>query len=728
MKNIMKYFNLAVLLVAMATMTGCMKEDLEENSLVGDITLTASVKLDTDNGSKQLSETGVKTFAEGEQVAVVYTNSSDQIVKATSVALTNGNITNEGKAATFTVTLTNPKNGTVKYVYPASMVDDGGNETAITSQNGTLESLSSLYDYAYGTGSFDGSSLPNITLTNQFAIGKITMKNYAGSSDLSDITGVTVTDGTNTYTITPASTPMTWPIYVAMKPVSNQTITVTATGSSYNYTKTVTDKTLTAGNMYTLTVKMGRIINLASLDNDFTAIDGDILTGTLAENHKISIADGATVTLKDVNINGSGTWTSGDYAGITCLGDATIILSGTNTVKGFFYEDYPGIQAAAGKTLIINGTGSLTAIGSDWGAGIGGGWEIDCGNIEIQGGTITATGGTGCAGIGAGNGGYNVASCGNITISGGTIEATGGDAAAGIGSGTKSSCGNITITSGVTSVTAIKGDDATYSIGAGVNGSCGTVTIGGSTGAITTSPYIYPVPITYPIALGDATSDYVGSVVTTDGNVYATVAAASAASKTAVAIIAYVGTAGSVDASSDSYKGLAIALSDANSGNDCQWAEEYADCLSGSQTGDIATALGFKNGIACTGTLTIHFHTHDAATAAMMNNGTPPPTGTSGWFMPSMGQWNLIVQGLATKKAGSAVTTDLAEEVENNTYKADNLNSVITDAGGTGFQKNSYWASTEKTFVAAWAMHFWYGYASCYAKNTNRYVRSVIAF
>jgi hypothetical protein len=216
--------------------------------------------------------------------------------------------------------------------------------------------------------------------------------------------------------------------------------------------------------------------------------------------------------------------------------------------------------------------------------------------------------------------------------------------------------------------------------------------------------------------------------VTTDGNVYATVAAASAASKTAVAIIAYVGTAGSVDASSASYKGLAIALSDANSGSNCLWAEDFGNCLSSSQTSDISTALGFKNGIACTSTLTSDGHTHAAATAAVSNNSITAPTGTSGWFMPSMGQWNLIVQGLATKKAGSAVTTDLTFMTENPTYKADNLNSVITDAGGTGFQKNSYWTSTEQTLVRAWAMEFNNGYAIQYAKNTNRYVRSIIAF
>ena len=96
--------------------------------------------------------------------------------------------------------------------------------------------------------------------------------------------------------------------------------------------------------------------------------------------------------------------------------------------------------------------------------------------------------------------------------------------------------------------------------------------------------------------------------------------------------------------------------------------------------------------------------------------------------MPSMGQWNLIVQGLATKKAGSAVTTDLTYMTDNPTYKADNLNSVITAAGGTGFQKSSYWASTEQTLVRAWAIYFMNGYATNYAKINNYYVRSIIAF
>ena len=286
----------------------------------------------------------------------------------------------------------------------------------------------------------------------------------------------------------------------------------------------------------------GKTVDLATLTADYEAQNGDVLTGTLGANVKISIADGATVTLDNVTINGVN---DGNYewAGITCLGDATIILSGTNTVKGF-YEDYPGIQAAADKTLIINGTGSLTASNYGYAAAIGGGNKVACGNIEIQGGTITATTGGRVAGIGGGHnascgnitisggtvtatggtngagigGGYNASwgnitisggtvnatggeygagigggkrgaasfSCGNIIISGGTVTATGGENAPGIGGGrgnnnkTLSSCGDITIANTVTKVTATKGENAPNSIGAGYWGNCGTVTIGGT--------------------------------------------------------------------------------------------------------------------------------------------------------------------------------------------------------------------------------------------------------
>lgn len=261
-------------------------------------------------------------------------------------------------------------------------------------------------------------------------------------------------------------------------------------------------------------------VDLGDVTANTTIATGKTVIGTLAGEYQISIADGATVTLDGVNINGSGTWNSENYAGLTCLSDATIILADgtTNTVKGF-NGDYPGIHIPSGSTLTIQGTGSLNASSNGWGAGIGGGYKgantINCGNIIISGGTVTATGGTWAAGIGSGgNGcscgtitissgtvtatggqyaagigsGYNASSCGAITISGGTVEATGGNdgaygnAGVGIGSSDFSSCGAITIQNTVARVTATKGgSSATNSIGAGNYGTCGTVKFGNAT-------------------------------------------------------------------------------------------------------------------------------------------------------------------------------------------------------------------------------------------------------
>ena len=211
-----------------------------------------------------------------------------------------------------------------------------------------------------------------------------------------------------------------------------------------------------------------------------TATDGMTITGRLAANVKVSIAAGATVTLDGVTINGDDD-EKYKWAGLNCLGDATIILKDRtqNMVQGF-HEDYPGIHVPAGSRLTITGgtlgNGMLTARSSGYGAGIGGGNIIHCGNIDIQGGYIAATGGIYAAGIG---GGLD-AICGNITISGGTVRAMGGPEAAGIGGGSNGRCGGIMITNGVTRVFAMKDDHSPYSIGAGNGGSCVTVAIGGT--------------------------------------------------------------------------------------------------------------------------------------------------------------------------------------------------------------------------------------------------------
>ena len=452
----------------------------------------------------------------------------------------------------------------------------------------------------------------------------------------------------------------------------------------------VFDEPLTGGE-----AELNDKVNLSELTADYVAKDGETLTGALGVNVKISIADGATVTLDGVSINAEGTWSSGDYAGITCEGDATIILNGTNTVKGF-HGWFPGIYVPVGNTVTIKGSGSLTASSKAAGAGIGGGYDIQCGNIEIQGGIITATGGEYAAGIGSGS---NV-SCGTITISGGTVTATGGESAAGIGSGYFASCGDITITSGVTSVTATKGSYAPNSIGAGDCGTCGKVTIGGVEypDGVAESPFVYH-PLTYPVALSEVTSAYVGSVIASNGMVYATASKAADAGKTAVAIITYVGSVGSVDASSETYKGLALALADANGSNKAAWSSVAANCL-GKQYGYGADPTVDMSGIANTDILVGDGHDHDAASAARNYNGGTYPAGTSEWFLPSAGQWQKMITA-----AGS-----YANLVSNANLKSEN---------------DPYWSSTEKGNGSAWT----YAYGNWdYYGGTSFYVRACLAF
>ena len=213
-----------------------------------------------------------------------------------------------------------------------------------------------------------------------------------------------------------------------------------------------------------------RIIDLSTLTENYTCQDFDVLTGTLDGEKttiKLSVPDGATVILSNAQILGEDKGESVNlFAGLTCLGSATIILDGENTVRSFD-RYYPCIQPGPeGSKLTIKGDGKLTTEG-DGDAGIGISNGIACGDIEILGGDITLK--DTYVGIGGSFG-----SCGDITISGGTIMAQ--SEAVGIGSGGLGSCGDITISGGT--IMAQRGNAA---IGSEGFSSCGNITISGGT-------------------------------------------------------------------------------------------------------------------------------------------------------------------------------------------------------------------------------------------------------
>ena len=217
------------------------------------------------------------------------------------------------------------------------------------------------------------------------------------------------------------------------------------------------------------------IVDLGELTGDYEAKNGDILTGTLEGNKQITIAEGAFVTLRDADITclqNDSIWA--DFAGITPLGDATVILEGTNVVKGG-YEDNPAILVPVNHTLTIVGDGSLDVSTNGFGCcGIGGRYNGNAGSIVIKGGDITAYAGNNCAAIGSSCSGV----CGDITISGGNVTAYGGHSGAGIGSGVghSAACGVITISGGT--VTAEGGTNAA-GIGCGEGAHCSEIIISG---------------------------------------------------------------------------------------------------------------------------------------------------------------------------------------------------------------------------------------------------------
>ncbi len=447
-----KFLSLAALALTFAACSNNNDIDLAQQPAEanGEITITATIEANDGAKTRVLSESGTgiaSTWAVGEKIAILFDYNTEKTMREAEVKSVDAGIA----TITFSIPADLTGSQVATLVYPSTAVNstnDGADvDAALAKQDGTLGHCPEVRTGS-GTLDADAKTLTVASaLVTQNAIFKITVQN--SSSEALNVKPLIATIGSKHYTINPASA--TSELWVALPAVASKTVGFVASG--YTFSKNVT---LAAGTYYQSTLKMtaANTVNLASQGSAYEAQNGEILTGTLGANVKISIADGAVVTLDGVTINGTNN-ESYKFAGINCEGDAIIILKdgSTNNVKGF-YKYYPGINAALGKTLTILGTGSLTASPFDGGgyyslahaAGIGGDYHYGCGNIVIEDGNITATGGD-AAGIGSPQG----TNCGDITISGGTIIATGGLQAAGIGSGLNSICGNITIVMGTVS-------------------------------------------------------------------------------------------------------------------------------------------------------------------------------------------------------------------------------------------------------------------------------------
>ena len=266
----MKFLSLATFALASISMISCSSDDdtfnepQQPNNKDNVITLTTTVSRSITAQTRALTADGVKTFAAGDRIAVVYKNTSGNMVKVLSNTLPDGDY---GSSATFTVTLTNPQSkGSLKYIYPAAMANADGsiNYDALATQDGTLASIAANLDLALYEGSLTSTAvLPDeVTMDNKLVVAKFTIKN--GETDITNtVTSLKVGDGTNTYTVTPSSLSTIW---VAMQPVSSDKIVyVGATAGGQGYGKAVTSKTLSEGYIYPVNISMIANTTLATL-------------------------------------------------------------------------------------------------------------------------------------------------------------------------------------------------------------------------------------------------------------------------------------------------------------------------------------------------------------------------------------------------------------------------------------------------------------------------------
>ena len=219
---------------------------------------------------------------------------------------------------------------------------------------------------------------------------------------------------------------------ITVNPAEGKTVTITAYGTN----------NLTSSGAYAAIQKngSGKLVLTSTTKGTINATAGNNATYGAA-----GIGGGTDKTLKvvsNIEINGN-----------------VIIKARGSQPSNESYAAYGAAGIGSQYNMPVDGiriseNADVTAIGANGAAGIGSGANADAANIEIAGGIVNATAGSGTigskniGGAGIGSGAYindEAKLASGITISGGTVIATGGAGGAGIGSGKNASVDNINI-------------------------------------------------------------------------------------------------------------------------------------------------------------------------------------------------------------------------------------------------------------------------------------------
>ena len=217
----------------------------------------------------------------------------------------------------------------------------------------------------------------------------------------------------------------------------------------------------------------------------------------------------------------------------------------------------------------------------------------------------------------------------------------------------------------------------------------------------------------------------VGDIICAHGKAYSATTGPLPCGKEKVAIVAYRGNG---EANENYNHGLAIAMNDV--AGYYQWFTANSNTCTVLRTAFNA-AIADYNGIEYTNRLATaacgEGHVHAAAQAAVnYENTVPHPNGTSQWFLPTIGQWKLMLESI--RGGGTIPYTG-----EANGFKASAFSSWFASRGGTNFQASSsfhYWSSVETTTNWVWGVDFVSGSIAYYQKivDNNKIVRPILAF
>lgn len=290
---------MAALALTAATLLACSnKDELKPAPQARTYTLTTTLSPKggvetrssmTDNGDGSISA----AWEVGDQIWVLYTNIGDapEETMATVTA-----VDPSTKAATISLTLTNPKNGgSISFGYPAGFFNDP--KDPANDQTGTLDDINANFAAISGTETmfvFDSEvTLPDVTMMPAMCIWKFSF--IDGTDDITSAVTKLVVDfpvNSMTYTVTPTSLDN---IYVAMYGdiINGQPVSVIAQTDLGVYRKTAASVSLASGTTYTST---GLELTSAAITN---AVAGDIgklvgADGNIYPNADIATAFGTS--------------------------------------------------------------------------------------------------------------------------------------------------------------------------------------------------------------------------------------------------------------------------------------------------------------------------------------------------------------------------------------------------------------------------------------------------